>query len=357
MSENANKYFQRKNFTFNVYLKDVDADKLLFQTSGKTRETLVLPVTDGTSEMRLEVFTFGQADSCYATIDGEWTTIDWANRNNKEIVSKVAYNKKYAINLGRKEEYIHEYDFIRSLHEHMKNGDMTSKLLKITGDLEYSLRNKEPQLKLKPRFVGLAPEGDVPYMKALVSTLFTKDAVVHDVANKTLTVNGFVQEYVKLEGESGKSPRMFPQEFKIDYAKNPKTEVALEGFYKNVLSVDDNYKAIYFECDLFKAADEVKVGELTEEQKLYISLGLLSEEQAIIDNTVKDNKETFEFRVVAPNIKKEPYTKTTFIPDEQDKFVFGFEPKVTQMFDTAPDTSLLFETSAVSDSDLDSFFS
>lgn len=355
------KYFQKKGFFFNCKLKSTDADKLLYTTTGKSHERLVLPVTDGVSEERVEVFTYGQQDDVYySNAKNEFVSVAWADRNKPEIIKDSAYKSKLQVNFGKKETYISPYDFIKSICEHLRSGKLNDRVLRLTGDIEYKLYNGEVQRTLNLKSIGFAAD-DVIEMdfKVVMSAVYKKDGLTYDDANKKLVLHGFVQEYVKLDGESNKLGRMFPQDFVIDYTKHTKSPDLLKNLYVSNLDVkDDKCHAILFEAELFKGVKNVKVNPLTDEQKLYIELGLLSEEEALKDNEVKDDHVLSEVRVIRPSIKNPPYTRTTFIPDNHDKFVFGFDVVKDEMFDNNDDTSSddLFGTSKVSDDDLDSLF-
>lgn len=350
-------YYQKKGFFFTCKLKSTDADKLLYTTTGKSHERLVLRVTDGVSEEKVEVFTYGQQDNVYyKTSKNEFVNVPWSERNNSDVVKGAAYQNQFTVNLGKKETYITSYDFIKSICEHMRSGKLDDKVLSLRGEFEYKLYNGEVQRTLNLKSIGFAEENAEMNLTAIVTAIYKKGEMTVDSVNKKIILNGYVQEYVKLEGEQNKQGRMFPQAFIMDYGKSSAQEAVKNAYLNWFDGKDDKYYAICLECKMFKGAGDVKVKPLTDEQKLYIDLGFLTEEQAIKDNTAKDDNVLSELRVKAPVISKEPYTRTVFIPENTDKFVFGFDVVKDSMFDNNDSSSSLFEESSVNTDDLDSLF-
>lgn len=362
---NEIKYYQKSQFVANCKLTVDDPSKLLFKRDGKASETLYLHVTDDKSVQTLEVFTYGVRDQIYAKIDGKFTEIDWAERNNEAHIKKVHFSDKYQTNFGESKEFISVYDFIHEILKAVESGKITKDtVLRVRGDIEYSLYNGKQQSKLIPKGISIASEKEQTqglYFRSLVTTLFKKDSLVKDEENKKFILNGFIQEWIKLEGETSRNPRLFDQSFIIDYGKNEKMADAIKAMYLQYLDVqDDKVHAICFESDLYKGASEVKVEPLTDEQKMFISIGILTEEEAIEYNTTRGEDKVIEHNVVRPMIKVDPYKKVTFVPSEQDKFVFGFEPKVETFFaeeQSSTSDELSGDTVSVfGDSDLANFF-
>lgn len=320
------RYYQSKRFSFVCKMKDIEADKLLRSTTGKSWETLLLPVTDGKNDVTLKLFTFGQSDNVYLTVNGEWKKVPWSERNDKNIINGAKFSDKYTINLDEKKDVVTEYDMIRITMVELKKGTMKDKKLKITGDINYSYYNGEVQLTFVPRYIGFAKEDEALALKVSHTVVFTKDALT--VEGNIAKFKGYVQEFMKLNGETKRYGRMVPQEFVINVERE-----AIKKFYQSKLVANENeYKAVSLVSTLFKGAKEVTVKPLTEEQRLYIELGFLTEEEALKDNEVKDDKETFELRVLHPDIRREEYKDTTVVIEDTSSFVFGVEPKVENMF-------------------------
>lgn len=358
----TNKFSQKANFIFVGKLTDTDVSKVL-KVDNYGRERLTLNITDGKMTEKVEVFTFGQQDTVsYRDTKNNYETVEWAERNNPSVIKQANYYSQFNLCVTDTKTFICSYDFIKALTTAMTNGDLTDKNLKFKGTVEWNLSADKKTVYRKYNLTEVTlPDGkkDVVGFKLLLNTVFKKDALSVNEKDKVMKFNGFVQSYMKLDGESNKRGYMIPQEFIIHYAKNPVTEPLLKKMYETKLVAKENeLKAVLFECELFKGATETKVGELTEEQKLYIQLGLLTEEEAIENNTVKNDFVASEIHVIRPLLVKS-YSNTTLLLNDEDnlsKMVFDLEgKKADQVFNDNEEVNL-FSATTVSDADLEALF-
>ena len=94
----------------------------------------------------------------------------------------------------------------------------------------------------------------------------------------------------------------------------------------------------------------MEVKPLTDDQKLYIDLGFITEEEAVRENTVVSGEVIEKLTVLRPDVKKQ-YAKITFVPEVNSEWIKGLEPKVESALGDS-----FFDGDALDGSDLDSFF-
>ena len=217
-------------------------------------------------------------------------------------------------------------------------------MLDVRGNLELQVYNGEVQKRYVIKSITKAKQDDKPHFSLVAEVLVEKDAVKE--VEDGVEIDALLLEYMKLDGEDKKYPRLIPQKLTYKMTNN-----AIKRMVMEKLKVDEGYKAVCFECNVFRSAGEVKVEPLTDEQKLYIELGFLTKEEAEKDNTVVDSNITEELQVVKPVVKRQ-YKHISFVPDKEQtkEFTKGVEPKVNNVFDDP------FGGSLVGDSDLDDFF-
>ena len=339
--ENENiKFYGNKSFYFVGRLKSTEN---LFKTQeNKNYIRLNLPLFDNVSTVYCEAFSFGISDYIYSSVNQKWTKIPWQNRNDSSVLKGMRYGDKFSYN-GK--EFSNNYDLIQAFKSDVENGNVKKDdMLDVRGNLELQVYNGEVQKRYVIKSITKAKQDDKPHFSLVAEVLVEKDSVKE--VEDGVEIDALLLEYMKLDGEDKKHPRLIPQKLTYKMTNN-----AIKRMVMEKLKVDEGYKAVCFECNVFRSAAEVKVEPLTDEQKLYIELGFLTKEEAEKDNTVVDGNVTEELQVVKPVVKRQ-YKHISFVPDkEQSKeFTKGIEPKADNVFD---DT---FGNSLVGDSDLDSFF-
>ena len=230
--------------------------------------------------------------------------------------------------------------FKRDVEEgNIKKGD---KLL-VNGVVEYQFYNDEVQKHFVIKSIKKAESTDKSHLTLITEVLVEPNAV-KEVENG-LEIDVLMLEYMKLDNESKKYPRLIPE--KLVY---PTDNKMVKKLMLEKLKVKDGYAAACFEINVFRSAKEVTIQPLSDEQKLYIELGFISEEEALNDNKVIDDHVTEELRITKPIVKKQ-YKDIVFTPSrEQTKeFLKGLNPKAENMFD-------VFSESNIGVSDLDDFF-
>ena len=334
------KFYGNKQFYFVGKLKSVD--NLFKTTEGKNFIRLNLPLFDEVSTVYCEVFSFGISDFVYGSVNQKWTKTPWQNRNDSSVLKGMRYGDKFSYN-GK--EFSNNYDLIQAFKSDVENGNVKKDdMLDVRGNLELQVYNGEVQKRYVIKSIAKAKQDDKPHFSLVAEVLVEKDSVKE--VEDGVEIDALLLEYMKLDGEDKKHPRLIPQKLTYKMTNN-----AIKRMVMEKLKVDEGYKAVCFECNVFRSAGEVKVEPLTEEQKLYIELGFLTKEEAEKDNTVVDSNVTEELQVVKPVVKRQ-YKHISFVPDKEQtkEFTKGVEPKVNNVFDDP------FGGSLVGDSDLDDFF-
>ena len=339
--ENENiKFYGNKSFYFVGRLKSTEN---LFKTQeNKNYIRLNLPLFDNVSTVYCEAFSFGISDYIYSSVNGKWTKTQWSERNSSSVLKGMRYGDKFSYN-GK--EFSNNYDLIQAFKTDVENGNVKKDdMLDVRGNLELQVYNGEVQKRYVIKSITKAKQDDKPHFSLVAEVLVEKDSVKE--VEDGVEIDALLLEFLKLDGEDKKHPRLIPQKLTYKMTNN-----AIKRMVMEKLKVDEGYKAVCFECNVFRSAGEVKVEPLTDEQKLYIELGFLTKEEAEKDNTVVDSNVTEELQVVKPVVKRQ-YKHISFVPDkEQSKeFMKGIEPKVDNVFDDA------FGSSLIGDSDLDDFF-
>lgn len=322
---------QVKNFSFVCEPKFSDADKLVRQREGKRALTLSIPVTDGKSTVFVESFSFGAPERTLYLRDNNFKplNVEPSDRFNPDVVKQVSYVNQYKVNLnGGQETFIDVYDFVKSVEAHAKAGHLNKRVL-IKGDVEVNYYNGVTSFKYRPKQITEVPE-DTPMKLAVQLNGLVKPKSLKET-DQGMEVELYVSDYFKLQDEDKRHERFSEQRLIVPKNDNPR----VNAFFKQLFTVKDNeHRAVILELEVFRGAGEVVVKELTDTQKMYISLGFLTEEEAIKDNTMKDSVQKEELRVVKPG-KREGYTfKGLCVSEEQYKdMIFGFEPIVSKTED------------------------
>lgn len=337
-----NKYYQVKNFTFVGKLKSID--NLIQTKEGKRFLRLSLPIFDGVSTAYAECFSFGLSDHIYTTVNKKFEKINWADRNSSRVLKGMNYNNVYRLDLKEKKEFSNSYDLIKGFEELINEGFVTKDMrLKVIGDVEFQYYNGEVKPHYNIKSISL-PDKNIKDSLIIVESLLVEKDSIKETDNG-LEIDGYVVEYMKLDNESKKYPRLIEQ-----HLIYPTDNKMVKKLMLDKLNIKEGYVAACFEINLFRSAKEATVQPLTDEQKLFVELGFISEEEALKDNTIIDDHVTEELRVVKPVVKKQ-FKDIVFIPNQEQtkEYVKGFEPKVENMFN-------VFGESSIEDSDLDDFF-
>ena len=339
MAEENNKFYGNKQFYFCGELK---SDENLFKTTeGKKYLRLNLPLYDGESTVYCESFTFGIQDFVYGSVSGKWTKTPWQERNSSKVLKGMRFGDKFNY---EGHEFSNNYDLIDAFKRDIEEGKIKKgDKLNVNGVVEYQFYNDEVQKHFVIKSIKKAEPTDKPHLTLVTEVLVEPNAVKE--VEDGLEIDVLMLEYMKLDRESKKYPRLIPE--KLVYNTDNKI---VKKLMLDKLNIKEGYVAACFEINLFRSAKEVTVQPLSENQKLYVELGFITEEDALKENTLIDDTISEELIVVKPVVKKQ-FKDIVFTPNQEQtkEFLKDLNPKVDTMFD-------VFGSSNIDDADLDNFF-
>lgn len=337
MSEN--KFYGNKTFEFTGKLKSVD--NIFKTTEGKNYIRLNLPLFDGESTVYCDSFTYGESDHIYMTLNSKWTQVAWSERNSTATLNAMRYGDKFSYN---EKQLSNSYDLIQSLKSDIESGKIKKDdVLKVEGNVE--LEFYKDTLKKKYTIKSIKPVGENSELGFYVKQEVLVEPNGLKEVEDGFTLDVLMLEYMKLEGEDKRNPRLVGETLAY-----PTTNPQVKMLIKRALSDIETYKAIHLKCKLERTAPEVEVKPLTDDQKLYIDLGFITEEEAVRENTVVSGEVIEKLTILRPDVKKQ-YAKITFVPEVNSEWIKGLEPKVESALGDS-----FFDGDALDGSDLDSFF-
>lgn len=342
MKNEQKNFYGEKKFKFIGELKTTK--NVVKPIEGKPYMRLNLPIFDGKSTVYVEAFSFGIQDFVYATIDKKWTSIPWMERNDPSTLKKMyARNKYYAFD----KEFSNTYDLIMTVKQLIDDGTLAENTkLKVEGSVEVQVYQNEPRLHYQVKSISFADENEKVGLNFMFEILIDKDSV--KLVEGECKLEPYILEYLKLEGEDNKNPRLIKQPLKFE----PTSEIGKKYFLSKV-KVDKGYRAFCVVGEVVRTAPDVQVEPLTEDQKFFINEGWITEEEALRENTTIVGDSVEEYLVVTGFSPRGNYKKFCFdIDEEQSKdFVIGLEPKKSVFEETPSDLMGMFSDNVFNEDD------
>ena len=289
---------------------------------------------------------FGMESDEIHTMDSDNSKIDvdWEDRFDEDVVSKVANYKKNVINLDERKEFISPYDAVQFL---VKNVDeVKGQRITVTGQVNKNVYNGKISDRFQIQNVYLASEDDKNQFRCTDTFYFDKNSF--DTADwkdeKKLYINGWVSSYIAEE----KKNMYVPQTIIFDCSKidfdNEKHRKLVEFKLKMIgcSLTDDNKikvgvgKSVYSMSVVLSynngaVAEELTEADLTDAQKEAVELGIKT--MADFASTVYGARVT-EFKLVDYNLTgdyADGYVDTEIKPSEFEEDVF--EPATEEKLD------------------------
>ena len=269
--------------------------KLPWKREGKTKKgdkyTSLNIAVASTKSNRLMTEIFGMIQDEIKTMDtdNEKISIDWDDRNDPEVIKKVASYKKHIANIDGddRKEFIADYDFVKYLVENVD--DLKDGLYTITGTSQLNEYNGKLSQRFQIQNIYKAADDAKKQLKVTFDFYYTANGI--DLSDwkdeKKIRISGYTTSYVSAE----KKNMYVPQDTVLDASKidfdNEKHVKLLTYKLKQLgLSLDSDkpksnlkknkvYK-IPVICSYFNGAEEVEIDEsmLTENQREAILLGI-----------------------------------------------------------------------------------
>lgn len=313
----------RFNATGDLVFNSLES-KLPWKREGKTKNgdkymSLNIAVASTkANRMMTEAFGCQQDEIKTMDTDNEKISIDWDDRNDPDVMAKVANYKKHIVNLGDddRKEFIADYDFVKYLNDHvdeLKDGKYT-----ITGTSTLNEYNGKLSQRFQIQNIYKADDDAKNQLKVTMDFYWMSDGVDFGdwKEEKKIRISGYTTAYVATE----KKNMYVAQDVvfdcsKIDFDNEKHVKLltyklkqmglGLDGEKpKNELKKNKVYK-LQIICSYFNGAQEVEVDEsmLNDNQRMAIELGL-KELKDFAEGSVYGDR-VIEYRVIDFNLKKD----------------------------------------------------
>ena len=313
--------------------------KLPWKREGKTKngdkyETLNIAVASSkANRMMTELFSMKSSEIKTMNTDNEKISIDWDDRNDPDVIAKVANYKKHIIDLGDddRKEFITDYDFVKFIEDHIE--ELKEGNYMITGTSNVNEYNGKLSHRFQIQNIYKVDEEAKKQLKITMDFYWMSDGV--DFADwkeeKKIRISGYTTAYIAAE----KKNMYVPQDVVFDCSKinfdNEKhvklltyklkqMGLGLDGEKpKNELKKNKVFK-LQLICSYFNGAQEVEVDEsmLSDNQRMAIELGL-KELKDFADGSVFGDR-IIEYRVIDFNLKKEYEDGYVTLDDKVSEF-------------------------------------
>ena len=216
-------------------------------------------------------------------------TIAWEDRFDKETLKEIGdncfYEAGFEIDKDGKvvfEHFLSEYDLIKYVRANLKNGDK----IKVRGELEYQEYQNRVTSKKKIKSIYLVPDAEKEDFQAsfLQTILLQKDnAGKLDKDTNSLPVQARVIEYFNndVNGERVKGYYTLPVSF--EYRMNTDKPELIKKIKETLFKVKRDVTKATFEGLFVEggAVVETKLEDLPDDIQQYVSLNIMTEDEAI----------------------------------------------------------------------------
>lgn len=298
----------------------------------KTKETKkMLSMTFGIKETDMNMAFVEAFDSQQKVIktmdtDNEKLDVDWDDRFDEDIISKVASYRKYIVDLGDdhggRQEFITAYDMIEHLREYLPDYDGR---VVVTGQFtrDWYAKKKMYFSKFRIQNVFAAPE-ERKNRLLLTMDLFYNKASLDDSdfdESKKMTLDCYIEQYInKDEGRKYVPIQVVFSGAKYDL-ENEKHKKLFDYKMKYIKVKNKNMVHIPWEIVLLRGAEEAEFDEsmLTDSQREQVELGI----KTVDDFRPKGNiygDRIDEFRLFEPKLEGDYADGVLECDDTADEF-------------------------------------
>ena len=298
----------------------------------KTKETKkMLSMTFGIKETDMNMAFVEAFDSQQKVIktmdtDNEKLDVDWDDRFDEDIISKVASYRKYIVDLGDdhggRQEFITAYDMIEHLREYLPDYDGR---VVVTGQFtrDWYAKKKMYFSKFRVQNVFAAPE-DRKSRLLLTMDLFYNKASLDDSdfdESKKMTLDCYIEQYInKDEGKKYVPIQVVFSGAKYDL-ENEKHKKLFDYKMKYIKVKNKNMVHIPWEIVLLRGAEEAEFDEsmLTDSQREQVELGIKSVDDFRPKGNVYGDR-IDEFRLFEPKLEGDYADGVLECDDTADEF-------------------------------------
>ena len=298
----------------------------------KTKETKkMLSMTFGIKETDMNmafVEAFDNQQKVIKTMDtdNEKLDVDWDDRFDEDIISKVASYRKYIVDLGDdhggRQEFITAYDMIEHLREYLP--DYNGRVV-VTGQFtrDWYAKKKMYFSKFRVQNVFAAPE-ERKNRLLLTMDLFYNKASLDDSdfdESKKMTLDCYIEQYInKDEGRKYVPIQVVFSGAKYDL-ENEKHKKLFDYKMKYIKVKNKNMVHIPWEIVLLRGAEEAEFDEsmLTDSQREQVELGIKTVDDFRPKGNVYGDR-IDEFRLFEPKLEGDYADGVLECDDTADEF-------------------------------------
>lgn len=298
----------------------------------KTKETKkMLSMTFGIKETDMNMAFVEAFDSQQKVIktmdtDNEKLDVDWDDRFDEDIISKVASYRKYIVDLGDdhggRQEFITAYDMIEHLREYLP--DYNGRVV-VMGQFtrDWYAKKKMYFSKFRVQNVFAAPE-ERKNRLLLTMDLFYNKASLDDSdfdESKKMTLDCYIEQYInKDEGRKYVPIQVVFSGAKYDL-ENEKHKKLFDYKMKYIKVKNKNMVHIPWEIVLLRGAEEAEFDEsmLTDSQREQVELGIKTVDDFRPKGNVYGDR-IDEFRLFEPKLEGDYADGVLECDDTADEF-------------------------------------
>lgn len=319
--------------------------KLPWKREGKTKNgdkymsVNIAVASSKANRLMAECFGMMQDEIRTMDTDNDKISIDWSDRNDPDIISKVANYKKHVIDLGdNRKEFIADYDFVKYIEDNID--ELKDGKYMITGNSNINEYNGKLSQRFQIQNIYKVEDETKNQLKITMDFYFGEDGI--DFADwkdeKKVRISGYTTAYIP----AMKKNMYVAQDVVFDLSKidfeNEKHVALLKYKLKQMgiayedgkLSIKLKKNKIYklpIICSYFNGAQEVEVDEsmLSENQRMSIELGLkklsdFADGKVYGDRIIEYKVVDFDLRgeyddgCVAQDIKPSEFEEEIYVP-------------------------------------------
>lgn len=240
-------------------------------------------------------------DTVYTmSTDNEPMEFSWGNRNDPDVVDKVAGYRKFRTNLASEEtlSFVTEYDLIQYLQDVLPSYEGNI-VVRGTIDLRY-----DPNGKLREDYnissVWTASENDKPALMARADLYFAAKSLDKSALDEThrMYLDSYVMQYVNKD----EGVKFFP--YPVTLLADESNDAARNKLAYTLTCIEHNKSTVQhmlFDLQIVDGADEIPFDEsqLTKMQKMQIELGMKTLDDFRPAGSIRGQR-TKETRILSP---------------------------------------------------------
>lgn len=243
-----------------------------------------------TKNNRAYVERYGQVEKSIKTKDTDGNDIEvaWDDREDKDVIAKVARYKRYTVKLdGVYHEFISAYDFNKYVEESMEL--LKGKVCVVTGGVSINIYKGKISFRYQVQNIRELGENEEIEQKLVVrfDTFYRKEDVdlVDWNSNKEIAINAYTYQFI--EKKDGNNVfKYIPTTFYINLANEENEKkvafylkqfgIVLDGSSIKTKIKDSEVVSLPVRCEYINGSQEVPFDEnsLTDNQREMIELGL-----------------------------------------------------------------------------------